>query len=253
MRETSAGHSSWQDSGLFHLPCSFAKAANPPPWFFGRYSCHANCSGLFIFECLLMASRPHCSPAPSLNCFICLILLQSLLLNILCATLATPIAPDNLILNVHCIFCSWLKNSSTNEEMKKFSVVKISGMPFVQNTVYVIPSCTWWQSLSSASPSAWNASLPRNAFPNAFKISASILFRSYPLSKLSSTLMIGTKHWQAAQDLWEKQRLQYATLQHKPPPCTGHHTKSGSQSSHKEFQFVLAVWRDLSTRTSCNI
>ena len=43
-----------------------------------------------------------------------------------------------------------------------------------QNAVYVIPACTLWRRLSSASPSAWNASHPRNAFPNASRWHLSI-------------------------------------------------------------------------------
>ena len=34
-----------------------------------------------------------------------------------------------------------------------------------------------------------------------------------------------------------------------PPPRTGRHAKSGSQRFHREFQFVLAVWRKLRTGT----
>ena len=73
-------------------------------------------------------------------------------------------------------FCSWLKNHSSNEEMKMFRVVRVVAGPSAylwmgptQNAVYVIPFCALWRRLSSASLNAWYASPPRNVFPNAFK------------------------------------------------------------------------------------
>ena len=38
-------------------------------------------------------------------------------------------------------------------------------------------------------------------------------------------------------------------FQHNPPHRTGRHAKSGSQRFHREFQFVLAVWRKQCTGT----
>ena len=42
-----------------------------------------------------------------------------------------------------------------------------------------------------------------------------------------------------------------AAMPHKPLPRTGRQAKSGSQRSHKEFQFVLIVWSNPFTGTFC--
>ena len=119
---------------------------------------------------------------PSPACFVGMNLLLSLLLAFSCANLGKPITQDSLFLNVCSSFCSWLKNRSSNGKIKKFRVVRVVSRPFgVQIGVQMegphakCSLCdTFLYIVASASPSAWNASHPRNALPNALRWHLSI-------------------------------------------------------------------------------
>ena len=58
-----------------------------------------------------MARPTYSAPVPSSAGFIRLVRLRSLLLDFLCATPATPIAPDRLFLNVRCGFFQLVEES----------------------------------------------------------------------------------------------------------------------------------------------
>ena len=58
-----------------------------------------------------MARRPNSAPLPSSGGFICLILMQSLVLDFPCATQAMPIALDRLFLNFRCAFLQLVEES----------------------------------------------------------------------------------------------------------------------------------------------